>query len=460
MSFIILPRFPLSFLLLTAGALGFPMYDTAPPISTVIVEIDIPIFNPQVAMAELKAIKLKYVNAQDIIAGKNLVVLPDALSDPRLDALSDAALTDTMNNLSGFALSESTPTTHQANISFSAMNAAAQSTTDPLTDEIVGNIDLQYYGSVGFGNETHPRQLSVIIDTGSADLWIPVDCGDCVNPQYEANTSSTYTDTGNPFNVTYGSGNVGGTLAHDTISIGSLEIDQQYFGAVTHVSSDFNDDPISGLIGLGFSSIATSGKPTFFENLIMQEKVSAPLFSVYLTRGKASGSMITLGGYDVSKAVGPLTWVPVISKTYWTVQFNGAIVEGKNVTGDLHAAIDTGTTLIYISQTLASAIYANIPGAGPAENYDSNFFSFPCNSNPTISFLLGGYDFGLSMQDFNLGQDGDGSKNCIGGIVGMDDTFMEGFAIIGDEFLKSWYSVYDYSHDARVGFAPSVNNAQ
>lgn len=410
-------------------------------------------------MAELKAIKLKYVNAQDILAGKNLVVLPDALSDPRLDALSDAALANTKSNLSGFVLSKSTPTSHQANI-FSATNPAAQSATDPLTDEIVGNIDLQYYGSVGFGNETHPQQLSAIIDTGSADLWAPVGCGDCVNTQYQANASSTYTDTGEPFNVTYGSGNVGGTLAHDTISIGSLEIDKQYFGAVTHVSSDFNDDPISGLIGLGFSSIATSGEPTFFENLIMQDKVSAPFFSVYLTRGKASGSMITLGGYDTSKAVGPLTWVPVISKTYWTVQFDGAVVEGKNVTGDLHAAIDTGTTLIYLSQAVASAIYANIPGAGPAANYDSNFFSFPCNSKPTISLVLGGNDFDLSMQDFNLGQDGDGSKNCIGGIVGLDDTFMEGFAIIGDEFLKSWYSVYDYSHEARVGFAPSVNNMQ
>jgi cathepsin D len=58
------------------------------------------------------------------------------------------------------------------------------------------------------------------------------------------------------------------------------------------VSSDFNDDPISGLIGLGFSSIAASGEPTFFENLIVQDKVSAPFFSVYLTRGKASGSMV------------------------------------------------------------------------------------------------------------------------------------------------------------------------
>ncbi|KAG1746214.1 acid protease [Suillus lakei] len=278
------------------------------------------------------------------------------------------------------------------------MNAAAQT----------GNIDLQYYGPVGFGNTTRTQQLSVIIDTGSADLWVPVGCGDCVNAQYEANASSTYTDTGKPFN---GSGNVGGTLAYDTISIGGLEIDEA-------ILCDFNDDPISGLIGLGFSSIATSGEPTFFENLIMQEKVSAPFFSVYLTRGKTNGSTITLGGYDMSKAVGPLIWVPVISKTYWTVQFNGAVVEGKNVTGDLHA----------------------IPGAGPATNYDSNFFSFPCDSNPTISLSLGGHNFRLSMQDFNLGTDGDGvsvSRNCIGGIVGMDDTFMEGFAIIGDEFLKS-----------------------
>lgn len=154
-------------------------------------------------IAELKAIKLKYVNAQDIIAGKNLVALPDALSDPRLDALSDAALIDTTSNLSGFALSTSTPTSHQANMSFSAMNAAAQSVTDPLTDEIVGNIDLQYYGSVEFGDETHPQQLSAIIDTGSADLWVPVGCGNCVNQQYQANASSTYTDTGEPFNVTY-----------------------------------------------------------------------------------------------------------------------------------------------------------------------------------------------------------------------------------------------------------------
>jgi cathepsin D len=74
--------------------------------------------------------------------------------------------------------------------------------------------------------------------------------------------------------------------------MGGLKVNNQYFGAVTDVSSNFNTDPISGCLGLGFSSIATSGKPTFFENLIMQEKVKAPFFSVHLTRGKASGSKV------------------------------------------------------------------------------------------------------------------------------------------------------------------------
>lgn len=83
-----------------------------------------------------------------------------------------------------------------------------------------------------------------------------------------------------------------GTLAYDTISMGGLKVHNQYFGAVTDVPSNFNADPISGYLGLGFSSIATSQKPTFFENLIIQERIEAPFFSVYLTRGKASGSKV------------------------------------------------------------------------------------------------------------------------------------------------------------------------
>ncbi|KAG2747390.1 acid protease [Suillus brevipes Sb2] len=407
----------------------------------------------------MEALQIKYQNALDFLAGKHLVALPDALLDPGLDALSDAAFTDTTSDLSGFELFGSTTMSRQANMSFSAMNTAAQSATDPLTDETQKIIHVPFYGSLEFGKKS--QQLPVAFDTGSADLWVPVDCGDCANLQYNTAASPTYKNTGNAFNLNYeGFSHAAGTLAYDTISMGGLKVHNQYFGAVTDVPSNFNADPISGYLGLGFSSIATSQKPTFFENLIIQERIEAPFFSVYLTRGKASGSKITLGGYDMSKAVGPLTWVSVISKTYWTVHFDGAVIEGNYVSGNVDAVIDTGSSFIYVSQTLASLIHANILGAGPAANSSPGFFSFPCDSNPTISFSLGGHDFGLNIQDIKLGQDGYGSEYCVSGIIGLDDAAMEGIVIIGNVFLKSWYSVFDYSHGARVGFAPSINNAQ
>lgn len=38
-----------------------------------------------------------------------------------------------------------------------------------------------------------------------------------------------------------------------------------------------------------------------------------------------------------------------------------------------------------------------------------------------------------------------GSSQCVGGIFGDDEG--EGLATIGDEFIKSWYSVFDYSNN-------------
>lgn len=33
-----------------------------------------------------------------------------------------------------------------------------------------------------------------------------------------------------------------------------------------------------------------------------------------------------LGCIDTSKTTGPISWLPVVSKTYWTVSMDGAVV--------------------------------------------------------------------------------------------------------------------------------------
>lgn len=90
-----------------------------------------------------------------------------------------------------------------------------------------------------------------------------------------------------------GTGKVSGTLASDFVSVGSSDLRvQTYFGAVSEVSDDLNDSPSSGIHGMAFGSISSSGKPTFFENLIAAGKLESPLFSVHTTRNQESGSQV------------------------------------------------------------------------------------------------------------------------------------------------------------------------
>lgn len=89
-----------------------------------------------------------------------------------------------------------------------------------------------------------------------------------------------------------GTGAVTGVLAQDVVSVQDLAVQQQAFGAVTSESADFDGYPNSGLLGLAFSSIASSGAPTFFENLVNGKQLAAPIFSVFLARGEDTGSEV------------------------------------------------------------------------------------------------------------------------------------------------------------------------
>jgi hypothetical protein len=60
----------------------------------------------------------------------------------------------------------------------------------PLTDHFDRNLDLLYYGEVRIG--TPAQSLTVQVDTGSADLWVPAGCPKCTGTQFKPEHSRTY----------------------------------------------------------------------------------------------------------------------------------------------------------------------------------------------------------------------------------------------------------------------------
>lgn len=297
--------------------------------------------------AEIQGLLGKYAQAEQFLSGIGLN--PDThpeksyepFTHPLLPMLNSTA-NATVTNTSGTAYTAAAPPTPNPNAT-AASNATRNATlavahsqfyllpyseddasqqqhiiqvpgTDemPLTDDIASGMDILYYGSLAFGS--NKQSLTVDIDTGSADLWVPVNCRSCGGNSFQATNSTSYHNFGQRFSVSYGGGKVSGTLAQDTVSIGTLSSARQAFGAVKSETEDFYDAPSDGLLGLAFGSIAQSKQPTFFENLMTTRQVASGAFAVHLQREQPQGGEVCFGCFDTTKAMTPITWNPLVSR--------------------------------------------------------------------------------------------------------------------------------------------------
>ncbi|KAH0845419.1 Vacuolar protease A [Fonsecaea pedrosoi] len=310
-------------------------------------------------------------------------------------------------------------------------------------------LNAQYFSTVAIG--TPPQEFKVVLDTGSSNLWVPsTQCGSIacyLHQKYDATASSTYKKNGSDFAIRYGSGEVAGFISQDILRIGDLKIKDQLFGEVTSEPGlAFAFGRFDGILGLGYDTISVNHIPPPFYNMVDQGLLDEPVFAFYLgSTEDGTESEATFGGIDSNHYTGKMIKIPLRRKAYWEVNLDSITLGQDSADLDNTGVIlDTGTSLIALPSTLAELLNKEI-GAKKGFNGQYTVECDKRDSLPDITFTLSGYNFSITAHDYILEVQG----SCISSFMGMDFPAPTGpLAILGDSFLRRWYSVYDLGNDA------------
>ncbi|KAL7985336.1 hypothetical protein Chor_003906 [Crotalus horridus] len=322
-------------------------------------------------------------------------------------------------------------------------------------------LDVEYFGQISIGNP--PQSFNILFDTGSSNLWVPsVYCVSkaCVeHSRFQPSKSSTYTEVGTPFSIHYGTGSLTGIIGMDQVTVEGLTIvNQQFAESVSEPGNTFLDAEFDGILGLAYPSLAVDGVTPVFDNMMAQNLVDLPIFSVSMNRNPYSsiGGELIFGGYDETYFSGNLSWIPVTKQGYWQIQLDNIQVGGKVAfcANGCQAIVDTGTSLI----TGPSEDIKQMQTLIGAQFIDGEYTVECSNLNvmPLVTFTINGNSYPLTPEAYTLIAISDGMNMCTSGFQGLDiDTTPGPLWILGDVFIGQYYSVFDRGNN-QVGLAPAA----
>ncbi|KAL8709381.1 MAG: hypothetical protein Q9220_005875 [cf. Caloplaca sp. 1 TL-2023] len=313
--------------------------------------------------------------------------------------------------------------------------------------------DSEYLTPVTIGGQT----LNLDFDTGSSDLWVfsselPASSSNGHSVYNPSLSSTSRLLSGYTWSISYGDGSsASGNVYTDVVRVGTTTVTGQAVELAQQISAQFQQDiDNDGLLGLAFDSINTvkpTKQKTFFSNA--KASLSAPLFTANLKKGKPGS--YTFGYVDAAQHTGTVTYVPVNSANgFWEFTCNGyAIGSGAFTSASIDSIADTGTTLLYLPQTVVTAYYNKVSGA--RYNSAQGGYTYPCSATlPSITLGIGSYRAVVPGSYINYAPVT--STTCFGGIQANTGI---GFSIFGDIFLKSQFVVFQ-SSPLQLGFAPKA----
>lgn len=334
-----------------------------------------------------------------------------------------------------------------------------------------------YIANISIG--TPPQEMSVQLDTGSSDLWVPAsDSNICREPScdawgsfdYQASTTFEELDGLGQFGISYGDGSeYSGVYFSDNLVIG----DSSLKGVTMAVAEDgenlVGDGSAignNGLMGIGFDTnearVDQGGRAYLgvVSQLKKQGVIKTLSYSLWLDDEDAQTGSILFGGVDTSKYVAPLIAMPMVGfEARDPTTVNEVAIEMTSIgltdgsgTSSLTdsklvvpALLDSGTTLIQLPTDMAQKILDTV---GAIQDPSIGQPLVPCNlstAKATYVFGFGGSSgpkINVPISQLIDPPDGtvfaDGTLACGFDIIGNDEDQV----ILGDSFLRSAYVVY------------------
>jgi hypothetical protein len=325
------------------------------------------------------------------------------------------------------------------------------------------NSDLvEYFGEVAVGQP--PQYFKVVFDTGSGILWVPSDlcdgeaCRD--HHRLRENEDNTLKKDRGYVNIKYGTGRMRGRRATDIVKVAGVGVEKQDFLLSTDEDGlVFRNGRFDGVMGLGKTDLAGilsrgeegRGVP-FYINAVNSKTLAEPKFSIFVSKHMGKPGAVVLGGVNPKLYSGPIFTHKGHSTAYWMVAMGHMKVGGVHVpTNDARGIVDSGTSLLVGPPEIIENVLPHVRVNSDCSNMDeleTLEINMPTNEGRMVTYKL-------TPEDYVMNRMG----RCKTGIAIMKIQLRMSnpIIILGDTFLRKYYSVFDHEKN-EIGFAQANHN--
>lgn len=335
-----------------------------------------------------------------------------------------------------------------------------------------------YFTELGFGSEN--EKIIVLIDTGSADLWITADKAQCYKRaetedissgssqtsdwavadssvckyfgSFDWEQSSSFNRNSTDFDIIYADGTfASGFWGYDTVSIGSTTVDNVIFG-VANQSSD-----VMGTLGLGMPGVellvlrGQKGYVNFPQKLKYQGIIDRQIYSLYLNKAEAQSGTVLFGAIDHEKYKGELVTVPIVTnfslfKNQVVINMDSFNVSSNKKNGpipetqllsNMAILLDSGTTISGFLRKTLTKLAESLGGGYLRSNY---YVDCDVVLKSSLMMTIGNSTIQMPMSNFVYNYYG----LCYLSFSELDSEEESSYIIVGQDFLRHLYVVYDF----------------